>query len=327
MWQKIHELQFDDNLGSPWRWSNYFFEEFGLRCVVDDRNAVGSCVKRWQLGPVVTGHVKFLAQSVAPVDDKYHSWPGEQVMLKLVESGFIDVERNRGVQRFEAGSVVVLDLAQDFTELFSAATELTVVIFPKSLLEDRGTRLLIDGPTSANSESSDVHAVRDMILSMSCHFDVPSPNLRGRMGAHLIDLVHTIVADSVSTHRVRTSDTIIFRAKQDIERRFADPSLDADSVARSVHVSTKHLQRLFASRGTTVTRYIWQFRLEQADRLLRKSVLAHQPVQEIAWRCGFSSASHFNRAFRERFGMTPGDVRRSQADCDAMRTSTFAGDA
>jgi AraC-like DNA-binding protein len=28
-------------------------------------------------------------------------------------------------------------------------------------------------------------------------------------------------------------------------------------------------------------------------------------IQEIAYRCGFASAAHFSRAFKERYGMTP----------------------
>jgi AraC-like DNA-binding protein len=35
------------------------------------------------------------------------------------------------------------------------------------------------------------------------------------------------------------------------------------------------------------------------------------PISTIAFDCGFSDISHFNRVFRRQFGCTPSDVRRA----------------
>ena len=35
------------------------------------------------------------------------------------------------------------------------------------------------------------------------------------------------------------------------------------------------------------------------------------PVAEVAARCGFTSATYFSHAFRERFGLRAGEVRRA----------------
>ena len=43
-------------------------------------------------------------------------------------------------------------------------------------------------------------------------------------------------------------------------------------------------------------------RLEQGDKLLRQSGLS---VSEIAFATGYSSSSHFSRAYRRQFGASP----------------------
>jgi hypothetical protein len=32
-------------------------------------------------------------------------------------------------------------------------------------------------------------------------------------------------------------------------------------------------------------------------------------IEEVAWRCGFSSAAHFSRLFKQRYGATPKELR------------------
>ncbi|MER9216715.1 helix-turn-helix domain-containing protein [Mesorhizobium sp. M0663] len=53
-------------------------------------------------------------------------------------------------------------------------------------------------------------------------------------------------------------------------------------------------------------RYFRELRLEHARLLLAQSAL---PVLEIAILCGFVSASHFSRCFRETHQITPHEAR------------------
>jgi AraC family transcriptional regulator of arabinose operon len=52
--------------------------------------------------------------------------------------------------------------------------------------------------------------------------------------------------------------------------------------------------------------YVRAVRLREAARLLRRPDLS---VDAAAARAGFTSRSHFSRAFRQMFGKTPGDYR------------------
>jgi AraC-like DNA-binding protein len=47
--------------------------------------------------------------------------------------------------------------------------------------------------------------------------------------------------------------------------------------------------------------------------MLSNPLLAERTISTIAYETGFGDLSHFNRAFRRRYGETPSDVRaRSQ---------------
>ena len=68
-----------------------------------------------------------------------------------------------------------------------------------------------------------------------------------------------------------------------------------------------HLIRLFRTfLGTTPARYVAGRRLERSRELLS---IPGADICEIALRCGFSSQSHFTRAFAREYGLTPGAYR------------------
>ena len=54
--------------------------------------------------------------------------------------------------------------------------------------------------------------------------------------------------------------------------------------------------------GCTPHEYLLQYRLRQSKRLLLSSDLT---VEQIAEDCGFNSASHFARAFRQETDISP----------------------
>ena len=66
------------------------------------------------------------------------------------------------------------------------------------------------------------------------------------------------------------------------------------------------LNSLFGEEGTSLMRYVWRRRLEHCARYPADPRRAGERIGEIAFRWGFSDASHFSRAFRQLFGDTSG---------------------
>nr|WP_290428715.1 helix-turn-helix domain-containing protein [Defluviimonas salinarum] len=72
-------------------------------------------------------------------------------------------------------------------------------------------------------------------------------------------------------------------------------------------VSTRQMERLFARYlGTSPNKYYRQIRLHKARILIEGSKLS---LSQVALACGFESHSHFSRVFKNRYGVTPYDVR------------------
>ena len=83
--------------------------------------------------------------------------------------------------------------------------------------------------------------------------------------------------------------------------------LSVESLAEHVYLSKYHFMRTFKTQtGSTVHAYIRQKRLLYASRLIREGMA----VNEAAAESGFSDYSAFHRAFKESFGVSPGQIKK-----------------
>ena len=83
--------------------------------------------------------------------------------------------------------------------------------------------------------------------------------------------------------------------------------LSVEQLAEQIYMSRYHFMRLFkAQTGSTVHAYIRQKRLMNAARLIRDGV----PAAKAAELSGYGDYSAFHRAFKESFGLSPGQLKR-----------------
>lgn len=89
---------------------------------------------------------------------------------------------------------------------------------------------------------------------------------------------------------------------------YLDISLAA--IADMYHYNEKYLGALFKKQvGMTFHNYLNERRLLRATTLLKHS---NDSVLTISVRVGFNNVTYFNRLFRERFGITPGEYRKTK---------------
>ncbi|GEK73280.1 MULTISPECIES: GlxA family transcriptional regulator [Halomonas] len=87
-----------------------------------------------------------------------------------------------------------------------------------------------------------------------------------------------------------------------------DTPLEIRRLADELDLSWRRLDRLFARHlGTSPQRAYLARRLDHARRLLQET---RHSVMDVALASGFASASSFTRAFRQRHGMTPSELRQ-----------------
>ena len=87
-----------------------------------------------------------------------------------------------------------------------------------------------------------------------------------------------------------------------MEANISEP-LSLVEIADYVGLSRRQIERLFQSQmGRSPARYYLEVRLDRARHLLRQSTI---PVVDVAIACGFVSASHFSKCYREMYGKSP----------------------
>ncbi|MGI9400242.1 MAG: GlxA family transcriptional regulator [Rhizobiaceae bacterium] len=87
-----------------------------------------------------------------------------------------------------------------------------------------------------------------------------------------------------------------------MEANISEP-LPLVEIAQHVGLSRRQIERLFQQHmGRSPARYYLEVRLDRARHLLAQSTI---PVVDVAIACGFISASHFSKCYREVYGKSP----------------------
>ena len=87
--------------------------------------------------------------------------------------------------------------------------------------------------------------------------------------------------------------------------------ISIDDIAREAAFSRWHFQIVFSSAvGETVKEYIRKRRLSNSLNLLK---LTDQRLIDISLKAGFESQEAYTRAFKNQFGITPGEYRKNGA--------------
>lgn len=100
-------------------------------------------------------------------------------------------------------------------------------------------------------------------------------------------------------------------AKADIAANLTARDLSIAAVARRQRITPRYIHMLFESEGVTFSEFVLAARLAHAGRMLSDLRCANQSISAIAYASGFGDLSHFNHAFRRRYGATPSEMRRT----------------
>ena len=99
------------------------------------------------------------------------------------------------------------------------------------------------------------------------------------------------------------------RILQYINQHLSDGALSPAQIAAAVGISVRHLHRLFARRGSTVSDWIRVQRLERCWKDLGDPRSRERSITEIAYFWGFNDSAHFSHAFKKHFGICPRSYR------------------
>jgi AraC-like DNA-binding protein len=93
----------------------------------------------------------------------------------------------------------------------------------------------------------------------------------------------------------------------------ANPDLAPKMLAERLGVSVRTIHSRFEDSNTTFGQWILENRLQACRRALSDLRHASFTISEIAYGWGFNDLSHFSKAFKSRFGVSP--ARYRHANC------------
>lgn len=140
-----------------------------------------------------------------------------------------------------------------------------------------------------------------------------SPALQHTMSDHVLDLIALAAGASDDAAELALRGGLrasrLQAIKRDIRQGLEDPDLSVAALAHRHSCTPRAVQRMFEEEGTTFTAYVLEQRLLRARACLSDVRKHDEKISAVAFDCGFSDVSYFNRAFRRLFGASPSDIR------------------
>jgi AraC-like DNA-binding protein len=223
------------------------------------------------------------------------------------------VEQDDRAAELGAGEFTFVDLSRPF-RMTGPMHDFVSVIFPRVLLPlSRQETRQIAG-VSFSGARPDGALVSTLVRRLAGNIDA----CRGRSAAHIGSAVLELITGTLAARLNRPGTppgelghhAQLLRIHSFIEERLGDPALTPAEIAAAHHISLRQLYKLFGSEGKTVAGWVRDRRLERCRGDLLDPTLRDSPVSAIAARRGFTDPTHFSRAFRERYGVPPGEYRR-----------------
>lgn len=117
---------------------------------------------------------------------------------------------------------------------------------------------------------------------------------------------HALTPTTIEVFPVTVKNHLATRRVEQVKQLLADNLEHPPTLAqlgKMAGCSPFHLSRIFSEQtGTTITRHLRDLRLEKAAAILREG---KSNVTEAAMEVGYSSLSHFSKAFAEKFSICP----------------------
>lgn len=108
-----------------------------------------------------------------------------------------------------------------------------------------------------------------------------------------------------SSARISRMDAQFCQIESYLKKNYQTASLT--DLSDAIHFSKQYICRIVREKtGDTFNTLLIRTRLEAAVQFLLETDL---PLEEIAYLCGFSAASHMSRTFKNVYGMTPSTYR------------------
>jgi AraC-like DNA-binding protein len=260
------------------------------------------------------GDEEFIERSGADVRRHPH---GSYELLAPV-TGAMMIRQADTVLRLEPGGLALTTLDAPMDMWHSDNFSCLALVIPRTRVDAR-----IGGPLThtvgLTAERGMGRIVVDLLASIRSQAHTIGGLGFDAAADRAVDLLCLADGGALLPPAFETQDDLVATIRCFVRANAHDISLTGSAVAAQLGWSLRQIQARLQRIGTTPSVLIREERLDLARLRLQNPSWDHRTVANIARSSGFSNASTFSNAYRERFGERPTDTRDR---CRAHRPSS-----
>lgn len=255
-------------------------------------------------------------------------FPEDMYSVLMVLKGVAEIERGETATTVAKGSIYIVNPADRLRMRLSADQLNVAFCFPVSSLQQYikiETDIAVTEPLLFQSPKGENDAAESQLARtlswLYGEFSQPQSMLQNPLvGPHLEKALFGLLLSELSHNQTELFSrqmaspvpNYVRRAEAFIVSHYDEP-ITVESITNAANISLRALQNGFRRfRDTTPMNFLRDYRLDQANRLLKQSYPQARSVTEVAVDSGFMHLGKFAKRYKERFGETPSDTLKSQ---------------
>lgn len=128
-----------------------------------------------------------------------------------------------------------------------------------------------------------------------------------RLEVKKLCLLLSVEIHRMDEHNSKYENKIFSRILMEMNEGF-DQEINLQELAEKYRISSRYLRRLFHQQlGCSAMEYLTILRMEKAKKLLAESDLS---ISRIAMDVGYNSVPYFDKIFKKKTGITPGEFKK-----------------
>lgn len=165
---------------------------------------------------------------------------------------------------------------------------------------------------STNKISQSDHGYEDLknaVLAMAGEYTEKKPGYEFAIRSAKNSIITTLLRELEYKYIDTSNNLRLFnRINLYLENNYSQ-QISLEDIGALCHLSKYYFAHEFKRlTGISFMNYLTSFRLEKAIEML---MFSHESMTDIAMRCGFGNVRSFNRKFKESYGKTPLEYKKS----------------
>lgn len=273
-------------------------------------------ISTWRHGDLLMSQVESSSQTFTRNSKMIAADGLDHYNIQLYTHGMVKSDTGQGGDVLKPGGLLLLDLSQDTEAQSSDGFDSLHLFLPRRLIKDSLTHPDDHNLRFMSERDPLVRMLHDQIVSLNRYVDqlddAQIAVLRETIALLLTTCLNTASHGIEATQALRQDISKLVRIRRYFRDNLLSSDLSVEKATRDLGVSRSNLYNLFQDQGG-VMQYVRDMRLNHAYCILSSPGARSRSLYDIALECGYSSDTVFLRAFRTKFGVTPGDVRAGGA--------------